>query len=195
VTTGILLTHGAGSNADTALLRRLDADLSAEGCLVVRHTLAYRLKRPKGPPVRGGDVADRAGLALAAAELRAKGVDRVVIGGHSYGGRQCSMLLAEQPSIAEALLTLSYPLHPPGKPLQMRTAHFPSLRRPVLAVMGDRDEFATVEEMRTALGLIPARAELKVLAGMGHALKPEAAIAEAVSAWLRTMGADRPPGR
>lgn len=182
--TGVLLTHGAGSSADTPLLVRLDADLTALGYTVVRYTLPFRVKRPKGPPGRGDGAADRAGLALAISDLRARGLSRVYVGGHSYGGRMCSMLLAEQPALADGLITLAYPLHPPGKPEQRRDAHFPALRVPWLAVMGDRDEFATVEEMTAALALVASPSQLCVLAGQGHSLKPTAAVSEAVAAWL-----------
>jgi len=184
VSAGLLLTHGAGSSADTALLRYLDTQLTAQGILVERHTLAYRLKRPQGPPRRGDDVDDRAGLAAAARRLREAGVKRLVLAGHSYGGRQCSMLLAAEPALAEGLITLSYPLHPPGKPEQPRTAHFPAIQTPVLALMGTRDEFATVDEMTAALALIPAPTRLQVFDKLGHSLKPVPALAAAMAAFL-----------
>lgn len=178
---GILLTHGAGANADSPLLLQLDRDLTAAGLTVVRHTLAFRRKRPKGPPGRGDDLADRAGLAAAIADLPA---ERIVIGGHSYGGRQCSVLLAEQPHLAAGLITLAYPLHPPGKPQQLRTAHFPLLQKPMLAVMGDRDEFATVDEMTQAISAIPAPVTLCVKPGLGHSLKP--VISQTLLDWLQS---------
>lgn len=80
------------------------------------------------------------------------------------------MLAAEQPAIADGLLLLSYPLHPPGRPDDLRTAHFPGLRTPALFVHGTRDGFGTIEEMTGALGLIPARTTLFQIKGAGHEL-------------------------
>ena len=95
---------------------------------------------------------------------------RVFLGGHSYGGRQGSMLAAENPGLADALLLLSYPLHPPKSPKQLRTAHFPELRTPALFVTGTRDVFGTIDEMGAALKLIPARTELLPVESAGHEL-------------------------
>jgi len=96
--------------------------------------------------------------------------EHVYLGGHSYGGRQASMLAAESPGLVEALLLLSYPLHPPKKPEQLRTAHFPQLHTPALFVSGTKDEFATVDELKSALALIPAQTELQIIEGAGHDL-------------------------
>jgi predicted alpha/beta-hydrolase family hydrolase len=95
---------------------------------------------------------------------------RVFLGGHSYGGRQATMLAAAEPDLAPALLLLSYPLHPPKKPEQCRTAHFPNLRTPPLFVHGSRDGFGTIAEMTEALRLIPARTRLVPIASAGHEL-------------------------
>ena len=81
------------------------------------------------------------------------------------------MLSAERPEIARALLLLSYPLHPPRKPEQKRTSFFPSLRLPVLFVHGTADPFASPEELREAMALIPARTDLLAVEGAGHDLK------------------------
>jgi predicted alpha/beta-hydrolase family hydrolase len=94
----------------------------------------------------------------------------VILGGHSYGGRQSTMLAAEEPGLVEALLLLSYPLHPPGKAGQPRTAHFPALRTPALFVHGAKDPFGTIEELREALRMIPAETELITVEGAGHDL-------------------------
>jgi len=109
-------------------------------------------------------------LRQALAALRKIVPGRVFLGGHSYGGRQASMLAAEDASGAAALLLLSYPLHPPRRPAQLRTAHLPQLRVPSLFVQGARDEFASVEEITSALELIPARTRLLVIEGAGHSL-------------------------
>jgi predicted alpha/beta-hydrolase family hydrolase len=95
---------------------------------------------------------------------------RVFLGGHSYGGRQASMLAASDPAVADALLLLSYPLHPPKRPEQMRTAHFQNLRTPALFVHGVTDGFATTEEMTEALKLIPAHTEVIHVEHAGHEL-------------------------
>ena len=80
------------------------------------------------------------------------------------------MLAAENSNLVDGLLLFSYPLHPPRKPEQLRTAHFPSLHTPSLFVHGSRDPFGLLEEMRPALELIPARHELLAIEGGGHDL-------------------------
>jgi predicted alpha/beta-hydrolase family hydrolase len=115
--------------------------------------------------------ADRAGLRGAAEALRSLAPGKIFVGGHSYGGRQASMLAAESPDVADGLLLLSYPLHPPGKPDQKRIQHFPQLRTPAVFVHGTADPFGSVEEMEEAAALIPAPTRLIVVAGAGHDLK------------------------
>jgi predicted alpha/beta-hydrolase family hydrolase len=96
--------------------------------------------------------------------------ERIFLGGHSYGGRQSTMLCAAEPDLVTGLLLLSYPLHPPSKPEQLRTQHLPNLHTPSLFVHGTRDPFGSVEEMEKALKLIPARKELLKVEGTGHDL-------------------------
>lgn len=78
--------------------------------------------------------------------------------------------MAAEPGLVDALLLLSYPLHPPKSPKQLRTAHFPKLRTPAFFVHGTRDGFGTIDEMETALNLIPARTELIPVEAAGHEL-------------------------
>ena len=145
------------------------------GLHVLRCDLPYRQDHSSGPPRPGSAERDREGLRRAAAALREITVNFVMLGGHSYGGRQSSILAAESPAVADALLLLSYPLHPPRKPEQLRTQHFPSLRTPSLFVHGTRDPFGSAEEMQTALAAIPARYHLVLLEKMGHELSPSVA--------------------
>ncbi len=95
---------------------------------------------------------------------------RIFLGGHSYGGRQASILVSEDTQIAGGLLLLSYPLHPPNEPEALRTAHFPNLRVPCLFVHGTKDPFGSAEEMRSAIHLIPAATELRFIERAGHDL-------------------------
>ncbi len=168
--THLLLTHGAGSNRNAPLLVALANAFSEHQMEVVRYDLPFRQARASGPPRPGDAERDRAGLREQILKLREKYPGQVFLGGHSYGGRQASMLAAETPRLVDRLLLLSYPLHPPGKPEQMRTAHFTKLHTPALFVHGSKDPFATFDELKSALGLIPAPARLLEIEGGGHDL-------------------------
>ena len=80
------------------------------------------------------------------------------------------MLAAAEPGLVERLLLLSYPLHPPQRPTELRTAHFPHLQTPALFVLGTRDGFASIQEMTEAVKLIPARTEVLTVQAAGHEL-------------------------
>src|SRR5215471_8198018 len=120
---GLVLTHGAGGNAEAPLLVAVAAAFAARGVAALRCDLPYRQARPRGGPSPRGAARDREGLQAALRVLRERVGGRVFLGGHSYGGRQASMLLAAEPALASALLLQSYPLHPPGRPHDLRTAH------------------------------------------------------------------------
>ena len=169
----LALTHSAGGDCQSPLLVQVAETFSAAGIAVLRCDLPFRQKRAHGAPFRSAEE-DRAGLRNALAWLRGMAPGRLFLGGHSYGGRQASMLAAEDPTVADGLLLLSYPLHPPKKPLQLRTAHFPSLRVRSLFVHGARDGFGSVGEMESAIRLIPAPAKLVIIENAGHDLRPRA---------------------
>jgi uncharacterized protein len=171
---GLVITHGAGSNCDSPLLVAIATTFAAAGFAALRCDLPYRQLKPKGPPIPGGSARDREGLRHAAQVMR-EIAGGVILGGHSYGGRQASMLAAEDSGIAEMLLLLSYPLHPPRKREQLRTAHFPDLRTPALFIHGTRDSFGLIEELQAAIGLIPARTRLFAVEKAGHELSPQIA--------------------
>ena len=167
---GLVLTHGAGSNCQAPLLIALAETFAGVGFVVLRCDLPYRQDRPYGPPAPHDAKRDRAGLKNALAALKTMARGRVFLGGHSYGGRQASILCAEQPEEAAGLLLLSYPLHPPRKPDQLRTQHFFNLRTPALFVQGARDPFGSIAEIEQALKLIPAETKLLTIEGGGHDL-------------------------
>jgi uncharacterized protein len=175
---GLVLTHGAGANCESPLLVALANAFCDAGIAVLRFNLPFRMKRPHGPPPPGSAERDQAGLRDAVNALRAEIGGDVYMGGHSYGGRQATLLAASDPDLASGLLLLSYPLHPPKRPEQMRTAHFGNLRTPALFVSGTRDGFGTVEEMQDALKLIPAQTKLVTIEGAGHELMSKKNAAE-----------------
>jgi predicted alpha/beta-hydrolase family hydrolase len=167
---GLVLTHGAGGNCKAALLVLLTDAFCGAGYFVLRCDMAFRQHKPFGPPSPATSGNDRASLREAVAAMRKIVSGTVILGGHSYGGRQSTMLAAEEPGLVEALLLMSYPLHPPGKPGQPRTAHFPALRTPALFAHGTKDPFGTIEELTEALKMIPAKTGLIAVEGAGHDL-------------------------
>ena len=167
---GLVLTHGAGSNCQTELLRNLAETFTGAGFTVLRVNLPYRHQRPTGPPRPGDAESNRQGLKQAVIALKKISAGKIYVGGHSYGGRQFTMLCAAEPGLADGLLLLSYPLHPPRKPDQLRTQHFADLRTPALFVNGSRDGFGSLSEMESALKLIPAKTKLFSVQGAGHDL-------------------------
>ncbi|WP_137723000.1 alpha/beta fold hydrolase [Prescottella subtropica] len=168
----VALTHGAGGDCTSELLRAMAAGFAERGLLVLRYNLPFRQRRASGPPHRAHAAQDRDGIVAAAAAVRALEDGPLILAGHSYGGRQSTMLAAECPDVADALVLLSYPLHPPKKPEKSRIEHLPQLRTPSVFVHGDRDPFGTPDEMRAALELVPAEHRLILIEGGRHGLDP-----------------------
>jgi uncharacterized protein len=168
---GLVLTHGAGGNCTAPLLVAAANAFAAAGLFVLRCDLPFRQRRPKGPPSPSGAAADRAGLEAAVAALRELVPGPAWLGGQSYGGRQATMLAADEPELAVGLLLFSYPLHPPGKPERQRTEHFPRLGVPCVFVQGGADPFGGYDELGRALSLITAPTRLIAIPGAGHDLK------------------------
>jgi uncharacterized protein len=178
----LILTHGAGSDCTAPLVVAISETFAGHGYLVLRCDLPFRQEgeRRTRPPFPGNAERDRAGLRNAVAVLRRSVAGRIFLGGHSYGGRQSTLLCAAEPELGKSdsakselvsgLLVLSYPLHPPRKPQQLRVQHLPNLRTTSLFVHGTRDPFGSVEEMANALRLVPAKTELMKVEGAGHDL-------------------------
>ena len=165
----LVITHGAGANCQAPILVGMASHFAQEGFTVLRCELPFRQVKRYGPPF-GTSAKDREGLRHAVLALKRIASGRVFLGGHSYGGRQASMLAAEEHSIVDGLLLLSYPLHPPRQPDKLRTSHFPKLETRTLFVHGSRDPFGSREELESALQLIPAPTSLVIIEGAGHEL-------------------------
>ncbi len=185
----MLLSHGAGGDCRSPLMLAVANAFCGAGYCVLRWDLPFR-QRGRGSPGGSGE-RDRAGIVEAVRVLR-EHAPRVpaYLAGQSYGGRQSSMVAAEDPEIAGGLLLLSYPLHPPGKSAQARTDHFPSLRVPAFFVHGTRDPFGSIEELREAIKLIPAKTALKIVERAGHGVPPSTAadLPEGFAAAMRDDG-------
>ncbi|SOJ53132.1 hypothetical protein MSIMFB_00633 [Mycobacterium simulans] len=190
----VVLTHGAGGNRESTLLQQVCEEWSRRGWLAVRYDLPYRRRRPKGPP-SGSAATDREGIAEAIALCRGLADGPLIAGGHSYGGRQTSMVVAAAKQAPVNALTLfSYPVHPPGKPERTRTEHLPDIAVPTVFTHGTSDPFGTIAELRAAAALIPAPTEIVEITGARHDLgsKTLDVGALAVAAALGLLGGQLP---
>lgn len=177
----LVLTHGASGNCNAALLVALAEAFANEGINVLRCDLPYRQRKPNGPPSPSDAKLDQQGLRRALELMQQQFPGRAFLGGSSYGGRQASLLVASEPKLADGLLLLSYPLHPPGKPMQLRTQHFPALHSPSLFISGTRDSFGTIEELGAAIKLIPGKTKVVPVQGAAHGLSDKKKQAEIVT--------------
>jgi len=165
----VVLTHGAGGSRESPLLKKICDEWASRGWLAVRYNLPYRRRRPKGPP-SGSAASDQAGVVEAIELARNLSKGPVIAGGHSYGGRMTSMVIAEEAAAVDALTLFSYPLHPPGKPERARTDHLSRITVPTVFTHGTADPFGTIDELRAAAKLIPATTEIVEVTGARHDL-------------------------
>ncbi|WP_222618441.1 alpha/beta family hydrolase [Nakamurella sp. PAMC28650] len=160
----LLLAPGAGATRDHHTLVAVQDEVAPLPCL--RMDFPYRL-------------AAKLGLSPG----------RLVLGGRSYGGRMCSMAVA-QGLPAAGLVLLSYPLHPPGKPERLRVDHFPRIDVPVLFVSGDRDPFGSPAEFAEQIQRIPGPVTQVWVPGAHDPRGADALVAAAVRSWLVSLGVD-----
>ena len=165
----VVLTHGAGGSRESTLLQQLCDEWARRGWLAVRYNLPYRRRRPKGPP-SGSAATDRAGIVEAIVVCRDLADGPLIAGGHSYGGRLTSMVVAEKPQPVDVLTLFSYPVHPPGKPERARTEHLPDITVPTVFTHGTSDPFGSLDEVRAAAALIPAPSEIVEITCARHDL-------------------------
>ncbi|ASL11692.1 alpha/beta hydrolase superfamily enzyme, hydrolase [Mycobacterium intracellulare subsp. chimaera] len=185
----VVLTHGAGGNRDSPLLQQVCDEWAQRGWLAVRYNLPYRRRRPTGPP-SGSAATDRAGIVEAITVCRDLAPGPLIAGGHSYGGRQTSMVVAAGEAPVDVLTLFSYPLHPPGKPERLRTEHLPDITVPTVFTHGTSDPFGTPDELRTAAALIGGTTAVVEIASARHDLRSKTlnVPALAVDAALQLLG-------
>jgi hypothetical protein len=166
----VVLTHGAGGSRESPLLQQVCEEWARRGWLAVRYNLPYRRRRPSGPP-SGSAATDRAGIVEAITVCRDLADGPLIAGGHSYGGRQTSMVVATGEAAVDVLTLFSYPVHPPGKPERPRTEHLPDITAPTVFTHGTSDPFGTPGEVRDAAAMIAAPTEVVEIGGARHDLR------------------------
>ena len=181
---GLILTPGAGASRDHHTLVAVEQAVAP--LPVLRVDFPYRIagkRMPDRAPVAVAHVGEAASAWAAELGVPSSGL---LLGGRSYGGRMCSMAVAEGLPAA-GLVLLSYPLHPPGKPDKLRVDHFPALDVPVLFVSGDRDPFGTPDELAEHAAAIPGPVTMVTLAGAHDVRGKDGEVAAAVASWLSTL--------
>jgi predicted alpha/beta-hydrolase family hydrolase len=180
-----LLFPGAGNSAASPSLVAIEQALAPMP--VQRADFPYRRegrRAPDRPPKLLACVVEEAGLL---ADSTGAAPNRIVLGGRSMGGRICSMAVADGLPAA-ALVLISYPLHPPGRPERLRIEHLPALEIPCLFVSGTRDAFGTRAELEQHTASIPGPVTHVWIEGKGHDLKGcDARVAEVVAEWVRGL--------
>jgi predicted alpha/beta-hydrolase family hydrolase len=164
----LILGHGAGAGQSSAFMVSFATALLGRGIDTVTFDFLYMEQGRRLPDSK--DKLEACYRAVIEAVARRK-PGRLAIGGKSMGGRIASQVAAGDAPQVAGLVLLGYPLHPPGKPDQLRTKHLPSIKAPMLFVQGSRDTFGTPDELRPILKKLKAQAELFEVAGGDHSFK------------------------
>ena len=179
-----MLSPGASAGRDQSALVAIDESLGDAGIRVERIDFPYRLagrRAPDRPPVLVATVVE---AAQRLADQLGVPQKRVALGGRSMGGRMCSMAVAEGLDAA-ALVLVSYPLHPPGRPERPRTEHFGAIAVPCLFVSGTKDAFGTPSELESATRTIAGPVTHRWVENGDHGLRrKDAEVADIVRDWL-----------
>jgi uncharacterized protein len=185
----LLLTPGAGSDRNQSTLLAVEAALPQ--LVVERVDFPYRLAGRKAPDRAPVLIECVRQAAAALAVLAACDPTQLLLGGRSMGGRMCSMAVAEGLPAA-GLVLISYPLHPPGAPHKLRTAHLNSIAVPTLFVHGTNDPFGTPDELRAASSSISGPVTHVWIEAGRHDLKgKDQVVARAVATWIAALSAVR----
>ncbi len=192
----VVLAHGAGAGMDHPFMTSMQERLCQRGVAVVLFNFPYKERGGKAPDSR--KVLEQCYLSVVEQVRADKRLDpgRLVIGGKSMGGRIATQIVAGGCRV-EAVVLLGYPLHPPGKPEKMRSAHLPEVAAPMLFFQGTRDSLCDLDKLRPVLGGL-CDVTLHVIDDGDHSFKVLKRtgrdqdgvldeIAEVAADWLRTV--------
>jgi len=190
---GLVLFPGSGSGAGHSSLLAIEHRLSPMP--VGRYDFDYRLvgkRAPDRPPVLLARVRE---CAHRFATEHGTTTSALILGGRSMGGRICSMVAGGVPDIdgerampVRGVVLVSYPLHPPGRPDNLRVEHLPRLTVPCLFVHGTKDDFGSPDELRRSTAVIPGAVTHHFIENGRHDLKKkDALIADVVADWVSSL--------
>lgn len=201
----LLLAHGAGAGQRSPFMVAFAEALAGSGIDVLTFDFPYMEQRRRVPDRPPALEACYASAIAFARDTIASARDHLFIGGKSMGGRIATHVAAADGALPiGGLVLLGYPLHPPGRPKQLRDAHLPHVRRPMLIVQGARDSFGTPDEFEPLLSRLHPRPTLHVVAQGDHSFKvPRSAkpgqaeiyadVQRTIVDWMRKVMA-APPG-
>lgn len=187
----LVLAHGAGAGQQHPFMTAVAKGFAARGIDVVTFDFPYMRERRKIPDK--APVLEKAFTDVVSAARQWSQATRFFIGGKSMGGRMATHLGAAHLEGLAGIVVFGYPLHPPGKPEQLRVQHLPSIEAPVLIVQGERDAFGSPKELTPAIDTMTAKVTLHVVAKGDHSLavsgRPRDAILNDVldvaATWIR----------
>ena len=182
-----VFAHGAGAGQHHPFMAGVSKALAAHGIDVVTFDFPYkRLQKsaPDRPPVL-----EQSFREVVDAARRWSQAPRLFIGGKSMGGRIATHLAAQGLESLSGVVCFGYPLHPPGKPQQLRIAHLPSVTAPMLVIQGERDAFGTPDELRPHLEAMKAEVRLHVIPRADHSLTVRGRAASATYSELADIAA------
>jgi predicted alpha/beta-hydrolase family hydrolase len=186
-----VLAHGAGAGQKHPFMIATARGLASRGMDVVTFDFPYMAQKRRAPD--RARVLEQAFRELVDAARQWSRARRLFIGGKSMGGRIATHLAAQQLEGLDGVFALGYPLHPPGKPEQLRVAHLPDIVAPVLIVQGERDTFGTPSELEPVIAAMKAPVTLHAVAGGDHSLGvrgkkgagPSDAVLDVIAGWIR----------
>jgi predicted alpha/beta-hydrolase family hydrolase len=167
----LLLAHGAGAPQTHPWMVGAARALAQRRINVVTFNFLYAEAKRKAPD--RNDVLEstwRAAIDTVRDSKSEVPAQRLLLGGKSMGGRIATQVAASGEVDVDGLVLLGYPLHPPGKPDQLRASHLPRVRAPMLFVQGSRDAFGTPAELAPIVESLPSRSRLFVVEGGDHSL-------------------------
>jgi predicted alpha/beta-hydrolase family hydrolase len=192
----LVLAHGAGAGQQHPFMTTVANGFAARGIDVVTFDFPYVRERRKTPD--RAPVLEKAFQDVVVAARQWSAAARFFIGGKSMGGRMATHLGAGQLAGLRGIIVFGYPLHPPGKPDQLRVEHLPSITAPVFIVQGERDTFGTPGELRPAVDSMKAAVELQIVPRGDHSLAVAGRrrddvlneVLDKATAWMRDLGSD-----